>query len=98
MKTVYFATSNQEKMLIAQTVCESAGINVVQAPLDIHEIQGEDPKLIVKEKARSAFKQLGKPVIVSDDSWDIPALNGFPGPYMKSVNHWFESQDFLRLM
>ena len=39
-----------------------------------------------------------KPIVVSDDSWDIPALNGFPGPYMKSINMWFKPEDFLRLM
>ena len=40
-----------EKMLIAQTVCEPAGINVEQVAFDIHEIQGEDPETIVTEKA-----------------------------------------------
>ncbi|CAK9251821.1 unnamed protein product [Sphagnum jensenii] len=98
MDTVYFATSNQEKMLIAQTVCSKFNINVEQASIDIDEIQGEDPVIIVQDKARRAYEGLSKPVVVSDDSWDIPALNGFPGPYMKSINKWFHSDDFLRLM
>lgn len=98
MKTVYFATTNQEKMLIAQTVCSKFDINVEQTSIDIDEIQGEDPIVIVQDKARRAYESLSKPVIVSDDSWDIPALNGFPGPYMKSINKWFRSDDFLRLM
>ncbi|HUD05645.1 MAG TPA: non-canonical purine NTP pyrophosphatase [Candidatus Saccharimonadales bacterium] len=98
MDTVYFATSNQEKMLIAQTVCSKFNINVEQASIDIDEIQGEDPVIIVQDKARRAYEGLSKPVVVSDDSWDIPALNGFPGPYMKSINKWFRSDDFLRLM
>jgi non-canonical purine NTP pyrophosphatase (RdgB/HAM1 family) len=98
MDTVYFATSNQEKMLIAQTVCSKFNINVEQASIDIDEIQGEDPVIIVQDKARRAYEGLSKPVVVSDDSWDIPALNGFPGPYMKSINKWFHSNDFLRLM
>lgn len=98
MRTVYFATKNQEKMLIAQTVCSKFDINVEQAIIDIDEIQGEDPVIIVKDKAYRAYEVLSKPVVVSDDSWDIPALNGFPGPYMKSINHWFKPVDFLRLM
>ena len=98
MRTVYFATTSQEKALIARTVCATAGITVEQAVLDTDEIQGEDPKVIVKDKARRAYEQLGKPVVVSDDSWNIPALNGFPGAYMKSINHWFTAQDYLRLM
>jgi non-canonical purine NTP pyrophosphatase (RdgB/HAM1 family) len=98
MQKIYFATSNIEKMLIAQTICAEAGISVEQVTLDIDEIQGEDSKIIVKDKARRAYEKLGKPVVVSDDIWDIPALNGFPGPYMKSMNHWLKAQDFLRLM
>ncbi len=98
MNTVYFATSNQEKMLIAQSVCSKFDVKVEQARVDIDEIQGEDPVVIVKDKARRAYEVLSKPVVVSDDSWDIPALGGFPGPYMKSINHWFKPDDFLRLM
>jgi non-canonical purine NTP pyrophosphatase (RdgB/HAM1 family) len=98
MKTVYFATTNQEKMIIAQTVCEQVGISVEQVVVEIDEIQGEESELIVRDKAHRAYKKFGKPVIVSDDSWNIPALKGFPGPYMKSINHWFEPQDILKLM
>lgn len=98
MNTIYFATSNQEKMLIAKTVCSKFDIKVEQANIDIDEIQGEDPVIIVQDKARRAYEGLAKPVVVSDDSWDIPALNGFPGPYMKSINKWFKPEDFLRLM
>ena len=98
MHSVYFATTNKEKLLIAQTVCSKFEITVEQASADIDEIQGEDPVPIVKDKACRAYELLAKPIVVSDDSWDIPALNGFPGPYMKSVNSWFKSEDFLRLM
>lgn len=98
MLRIYFATSNKEKLLIAQAVCSQIGINVEQAKVDLDEIQGEDPKIIVEDKVRRAYAKLSKPVVVSDDSWDIPALNGFPGPYMKSINHWFTAQDFLRLL
>lgn len=98
MKTVHFATTNTEKLLIAQTVCAAADITVETVSLDIDEIQGEDSEVIIRDKARRAFEAFGKPVVVSDDTWDIPALNGFPGAYMKSINHWLTPQDFLRLM
>ena len=98
MSTILFATSNQDKLLIAQTVCATFDILVEQANIDIDEIQGENPLAIVEDKAHRAYDRLSKPVVVSDDSWDIPALKGFPGPYMKSINAWFEPQDFLRLM
>lgn len=98
MKTIYFATTNKEKILIAETVCGEAGIEVKPVALEIDEIQGEDPELIVRDKAKRAYEQLGMPVVVSDDTWDIKALKGFPGAYMKSINYWFEPEDFLRLM
>jgi inosine/xanthosine triphosphate pyrophosphatase family protein len=37
------------------------------------------------------------PVVITDDNWLIPGLRGFPGPYMKYVNHWFTPEDFIRL-
>ncbi len=98
MQTINFVTSNKEKVLLAQTVGRSAGVEIKQVELEIGELQGEDPEAIVKDKAFSAYKLLGRPLVVSDDTWDIPALNGFPGPYMKSINHWFKPEDFIRLM
>ena len=98
MKTIYFSTTNKEKILIAQTVCGEANVTVKPVALDIDEIQGEDPEVIVRDKAKRAYEQLGMPVVVSDDTWDIRALNGFPGAYMKSINYWFGPEDFIRLM
>lgn len=57
----------------------------------------KSPNLSFVIRAR-AYEKLGKPVVVSDDSWDIRALKGFPGAYMKSINYWFTPQDFIRLM
>ncbi len=98
MKTVYFATSNPDKIQIAYAVCADVNIDVKPVSLEIDEIQGEDPEVIVRDKASRAFEQLNMPVVVSDDTWDIPALKGFPGAYMKSINYWFRPEDFLRLM
>jgi hypothetical protein len=64
MGIVNFATSNQEKMLIAQTVCATFNIKVEQAIIDIDKIQGEDPVIIVQDKARRAYEGLSKPVVV----------------------------------
>jgi len=98
MKDLYFATGNKEKMQIAQSVCGPQGLKVISIDLDIDEIQGEDPEIIVRDKAMRAFEKVKEPVVVSDDTWDIVALKGFPGAYMKSINYWFSSDDFLRLM
>ena len=99
MKTLLFATGNNQKFAIAQHLCESAGISLEQFSLDSDEIQSEDPEYIIRDKAARKFALTGnQPVIVSDDIWDIPALNGFPGAYMKYVDHWFSPQQILDLM
>jgi len=98
MPPIAFATTNPEKLAIAQVVCSQKGLQVQQVNLDIDEIQGENPEAIIKDKAARAYKQYKAPIVVSDDSWSIPALNGFPGAYMKSINYWFRPEDFLHLM
>jgi XTP/dITP diphosphohydrolase len=97
MLQVTCATGNTLKFGIGKNVCAKYGIELVQAVVDIDEIQGEDPEKIVTRKAQDAYAALQKPVVVSDDSWAIPGLNGFPGAYMKSVNHWFTPEDFIHL-
>ncbi len=95
--TLLCATGNKHKFALAQSAFAKHGINLEQIILDIDEIQGEDAELIVRDKAAKAFAAVGKPVLVTDDSWSIPALGGFPGAYMKSMNHWFTPDDFIRL-
>ena len=98
MMTLIFATSNERKLGEARLACEPLGIEIQQVKLHIDEIQSSDPLVISKSKAESAFLQAQKPIVVTDTFWNIPALNGFPGAYMKDIATWFTSQDFLNLM
>lgn len=98
MTKILIATGNIEKFGWGQKTLAKYGIDVEQAVFDIDEIQGEDSELIIRDKAARAFELTGKPVIVTDDSWSFAGLGGFPGPYMKSVNHWFTADDFARLI
>lgn len=97
MSDLVFATGNGEKFQIARKTFSIHGIDLKQARLEIDEIQEENPERIVIDKVTKAFQQLGRPVVVNDDTWSIPGLRGFPGPYMKSVSHWFTAEDFLNL-
>lgn len=91
-------TGNTDKFGLGKKAFAKHDIELIQLAQDIDEIQGEDPQIIVRDKATKAFALVQKPLLVTDDSWSIPALNGFPGPYMKSVNHWFAPEDFIALM
>ncbi|KKQ75381.1 MAG: Nucleoside-triphosphatase (NTPase) [Candidatus Woesebacteria bacterium GW2011_GWB1_38_5b] len=98
MKTILFVTSNERKIGEARLACDQYDIKVKQIKLSIDEIQSNDPKLISKHKAQSAYLAIKKPLVVTDTYWNIPALNGFPGGYMKDITKWFEPQDFLNLV
>lgn len=97
MPDLTFVTGNPEKFHIAQQAFAAAGITLHQGKFDVDEIQSEDPEAIIIDKVRRAYELADKPVVVNDDTWEIPGLRGFPGPYMKSVAHWFTAEDFLNL-
>lgn len=98
MKTILFATGNERKIAEAKLGCKIFDIEVKQVILDIPEIQSRNPEEISRNKAEVAFSKVQKPVAVTDTYWKFTALNGFPGAYMKDVNYWFTSNDFLNLM
>lgn len=97
MADLTFVTGNSIKYYLASKTLGRYDLTVEQERVDIDEVQSEDAKYIAFKKAEAAFALLDKPVVVADDNWSIPALNGFPGPYMKSVNHWFTAHNFLDL-
>ncbi|HEX8182799.1 MAG TPA: non-canonical purine NTP pyrophosphatase [Candidatus Saccharimonadales bacterium] len=97
MPDLTFVTGNAAKFHIGNSICTQYGIKLRQTTLDIPELQAEDGMVIARDKVRLAYENLLHPVLVSDDSWLIPGLNNFPGPYMKSMNTWFTPEDWLRL-
>ena len=92
------ATTNPDKFGTGKETLKQYGVELEQVIMEIAEIQHEDATAIIEDKVAKAFAILQKPVVVTDDSWSIAALGGFPGPYMKSINHWFTPEDFMRLM
>jgi XTP/dITP diphosphohydrolase len=95
---ILFATGNNRKVTEATASCEPAGITITPIKLDIEEIQSHDPIEAAKHKSQMAFAITQQPTLVADTSWNIPALHGFPGAYMKDVAEWFTASDFLQLM
>lgn len=98
MTKVLFTTKNQRKINEANDTLEEYGITVETVSVKTNEIQHHDPAEITKEKARAAFDVLKVPVVVSDTSWSIPALGGFPGGYMHDIGIWWSEQDWLNIM
>lgn len=97
MKLIY-VTGNLNKFNHAKVYWAKLGIDLEQRKLEIDEIQSDSISEIAKDKAQKAFNIIKQPLIVSDSGWFIPALNNFPGPFMKYLNQWFSTEDFLALM
>ncbi len=97
-KHIIFVTGNQHKLEEAKAVLEDYDIAVESLEIAIDEIQHHNPLKITEAKVRAAYEKAGKPVVVNDSSWEIPALGGFPGGYMKDIVNWLTAEDFLALM
>ena len=97
-KKIAFITGNPHKLEEDKSVLKDYDITIESLQFDIDEIQHYNPLEITKAKARAAYEKAGYPIVVNDSSWEIPALGGFPGGYMKDVANWFTAEDFLALM
>ena len=97
-KKISFATGNPRKLEEAAAVLKNYDVAVESLQLDIDEIQHHDPLKITEAKVKLAYEKVGQPVVVNDSNWEVPALGGFPGGYMKDIVNWFTAEDFLALM
>jgi len=94
---IYIVTENKKKFLSGKKWLNPFNIKVSQKELDIIEPQSEDIQSITKSKATQAFTILHKPVLVTDAGVSIPALKGFPGPFMHYITKWLTVEDLLNL-
>lgn len=97
MTDLIFSTGNAQKFKAGFDICATYGISLTQQDLDIEEIQHEDLEQVARRKAQTAYDIIKQPVLISDDGWSIPGLNGFPGAYMHAINDWLTADDFIRL-
>jgi len=79
---VVYVTGNENK---AKYFNEMVGLDVMHQAADVEEIQSLDIEEVVIAKARGAFEQLKKPVLVEDTFLIFPVLGRLPGTFIK----WF---------
>ncbi|HTH71915.1 MAG TPA: non-canonical purine NTP pyrophosphatase [Candidatus Pristimantibacillus sp.] len=96
--TLAFVTGNTHKFHDLQVVLEPFGIEIEQLDLPVDEIQSHDAEKIAIHKAKQAYKLAKRPVVVQDTFWNILALRGFPGAFMRYMVEWLKAEDFLGLM
>ena len=66
--------------------------------LECPEFRHSDVGEIARGKARFAYDQLKRPLIVDDTAFSVSALRGFPGPYAGYVLGTIGYQGSLRLL
>lgn len=79
---IAFVTGNASKFQEITAVIPG----IVQLNLDLDEIQGLDPKIIIEHKLSQAATQHDGDIIVEDTSLEFNCLGRLPGPLIK----WFE--------
>lgn len=60
-----------------------ADITLEAASLDLDEIQSMDLEKIALDKAKRAYAELQRPVMVEDVAFGLEKLGGLPGPFMR---------------
>jgi XTP/dITP diphosphohydrolase len=95
---VTFASTNENKNREVEKILSSHGISVDFVWTSPVEIQSESLEEIAREKAKSAFAQIGKPVIVEDDGLFVDALKGFPGQYSSHAFKTIGNAGIIKLL
>lgn len=78
MKTVYFVSSSKEKHEEIEALGQKEGINIGFCKIDIKELQTEDIDELIKYKAKKAYQELHRPVLVEHTALGIDAFKGLP--------------------
>ena len=98
-KTIYFVTSNRRKFASLKKLLQPLDIDLRRLDYDFDEGRSLDIRSIAEDKLAQAKKAFpGKHLIVDDRGFFIPALKGFPGPFVKLLLNSFSYPGIIKLM
>jgi len=97
---IYYATGNSGKFEEASRCIKKHApfIELKQLDIDIEEIQTLDQKAIALDKARKAYKIIGKPVLVDDGGIYFEKYHEFPGTLSKFIYKALGFEGIFRLV
>jgi len=96
---INYVTTNKFKFTIAEHFfINDAEHELVQRVMETPEIQAETCEEVATFSAIYAAKEIGEPCVVMDIGFFIPALNGFPGPFLKYTNKWLSEERLLKML
>ena len=98
-KTIYFVTSNRRKFASLKKLLQPLNIDLRRLDYDFDEGRSLDIRSIAEDKLAQAKKAFpDKYLIVDDRGFFIPALKGFPGPFVKLLLDSFSYEGITKLM
>ena len=56
MKKIACATGNNQKFGLGRAILADFDIELIQKPIDIDEIQGEEPEKVLRDKVMKAYE------------------------------------------
>lgn len=94
-REITFITSNKAK---AEQLRQHLDFPIGHLSLEVTEIQSLDLHEVVEHKARSAWQQVQKTVLVEDTALTFAALGLLPGPLIKWFLTELDNQGLCRLL
>ena len=88
-------TTSADKLV---EINEILGTNHKVSKLEIPEIQSLNIDEVITAKAKEAYKRIKKPVLVEDISFEIKALKGLPGSFIKFFLHTLGTEGTVKLV
>lgn len=98
-KQIYFVTSNAKKFISLQKMLAPVEVDLQRLEYDFDEGRDLDIRKITEAKLAQAKRAFpGKRLVVDDRGFFIPALGGFPGPFVKLLLDSFSYKGLIKLM
>lgn len=96
---LYFVATNQQKFTSLQRLLLPLGVQLQQLEYECNEGRELDVRRVASTKLAQAKARFpGKKLIVDDRGFFIPALKGFPRPFVKLLLDSFSYEGIIKLM
>lgn len=94
---IRFLTGNPHKIQEANQILSELGINVIPYNEKIEEIQTNDTKKLVRDKALKAYEIVGRPLFVEHTGLYIEKINDLPGGLTQIFWDSLQADNFSKL-
>jgi XTP/dITP diphosphohydrolase len=94
---IRFISSNPYKLEEFQQLMSGFGFDIEILNLKIYEIQTEEIKKLVEDKAIQAFTQIGRPLVIEHTGLSLRVINGLPGGLTQMFWDRLEGDRFSKL-